>query len=75
MKVVCTLSHSVLLGSVACGVSPVNATIVCEFDKGIGHEFSTLVILKFYDFGLELVLSKCLVGFESFKGITFVLEA
>ena len=45
-------------------MAPVDATVICKLDKCVGHEFSAFVVLQFLDFGLELVLSKCLVGFE-----------
>ena len=56
--------HALLLHSV--GVS--------EFDKGFGHEFSAFVVLQLLDLCLKLVLSKCLVGLESIKGVAFSFE-
>jgi hypothetical protein len=68
------ICYSVLLGSVACGVAPIDAAFISKFDKGFGHEFSAFVVLQLLDFCLKLVLSKCLVGFESIKGVAFLFE-
>ena len=53
---------------------PVDAAIICEFDEGIGHEFSPLVILQCLDFCLKLVLCKCLVGLKAPNVLLFRLR-
>jgi hypothetical protein len=51
-----------------------DSAFVSELEESIGHELSAFVVLQLLDFGLELVLSKCLVGFETLKGVAFSLE-
>ncbi len=54
---------------------PMNATIVCEFDELCGHILPTLVILKFFDFRINLVFSYSLEQFKGFEGLAFASEA
>ena len=56
--------YSVLLQPVTHCMAPANLTRISEFDELCGHLFPFLVILKFFDFRIELVFNS---GLEQFK--------
>ena len=63
------LCISVLLGPVASGVPPLNATGCQEAMEGKGHVFSALVVVQGLDFEPQRVLSPCLELLERLKRV------
>ena len=69
-----SLCYTILLWSISSGMPSVDAAFICEFDKCLGHVFPPFVILELLHLLLQVVLCKCLVGFEGIKCITFPFE-
>ena len=63
------LCISVLLGPVASGVPPLDATGCQESMEGKGHVFSTLIVMQSLDFEPQRVLSPCLELLERLKRV------